>query len=388
MTKETGLQTPADELAKASVTPAVPAPVSVRNVWIVLVALLAALYALHWASPVLIPVMIGMMISYALSPLVNAMEKWHIHRAIGAAGLLICLVAGAGWLVFSLSDETAGIIETLPDAAQKVRQAVRAERDRGDSAIEKMQKAATEIEKAASDSAGPVAGTAPRGVTRVQIEKPTVNIRDFLWSGTVGALTFIGQLITVFFFAYFLMATGDKFRRKLIQISRPRRSEKKVTVEVLNEITKQIQRYLLVQLFTSTLVGVVSWLAFTAIGLEHAMIWGIAAGVLNSVPYFGPVVVSCGIALVAFVQFGTFGMALSAAGIALVITSIEGFLLTPWLIGHSSGINPVFVFASVIVGGWLWGPVGLLLGAPILMIIKTVCDHVEDLQPVGELLGD
>jgi predicted PurR-regulated permease PerM len=225
-------------------------------------------------------------------------------------------------------------------------------------------------------------------VTRVQIEKPIVNIRDFLWSGTLGALTFIGQLVTVFFFAYFLLLAGDKFRRKLIKISSPRLSEKKVTVETLNAITKQIQRYLLVQLLTSTLVGVVSWLAFAAIGLEHAAIWGIAAGVLNSVPYFGPVVVSCGIALVAFVQFGTFGMALSAAGIALVITSIEGFLLTPWLLGRTSGINAVFVFASVIVGSWLWGPVGLLLGVPVLMIIKTVCDHVEDLRPVGELLGD
>ena len=386
MTKETRLETPPHELAKASVTAAVPTPVSVRNGWIVLLAVLAALYALHWTSPVLIPVMLGVMISYALSPLVDAMEKWHIHRVIGAAVLLISLVAGAGWLGFSLSDEAAGIIETLPDAAQKVRQAVRAKRDNGQSAIEKVQKAATEIEKAASDSGGGPA--APRGVTRVQIEEPMVNIRNFLWSGTLGALTFIGQLITVFFFAYFLMVAGDKFRRKLIKINRPRLSGKKVTEKALDEINKQIQRYLLVQLFTSTLVGVVSWGAFAAIGLEHAAIWGIAAGVLNSVPYFGPVVVSCGIALVAFVQFGTFAMALLAAGIALVITTLEGFLLTPWLIGRSSGINAVFVFASVIVGGWLWGPVGLLLGVPILMIIKTVCDHVEDFRPVGELLGD
>ena len=357
----------------------------VRNVWMVLLGVLAALYALQWASPVLIPVMLGVMISYALSPLVDAMAKRHIPRVIGAAVLLISLVAGAGWLGFSLSDEAAAVIEALPDAAQKVRQAVRSKRDGGQSAVEKVQKAATEIEKAASESSGGPA--APRGVTRVQIEEPMLNIRNFLWSGTLGALTFIGQLITVCFFAYFLMAAGDKFRRKLIKISRPRLG-KKVPEKALDEITKQIQRYLLVQLFTSTLVGVVSWLAFAAIGLEHAAIWGVAAGALNSVPYFGPVVVSGGIALVAFVQFGTFAMALSAAGIALVITSLEGFLLTPWLIGRSSGINAVVVFASVIVGGWLWGPVGLLMGVPILMIIKTVCDHVEDLRPVGELLGD
>ena len=201
-------------------------------------------------------------------------------------------------------------------------------------------------------------------------------------------MTFAGQLVTVLFFAYFLMAAGDAFRRKLIKISGPRLSKKKVTVEVLNEITQQVQRYLLVQVFTSILVGVVSWLAFAALGLENPAIWGIAAGVLNSVPYFGPIVVSGGIALVALVQFGTLGMALWVAGVALLITSIEGFLLTPWLIGRTGSMNAVVVFASVIVGGWLWGPWGLLLAVPVVMIVKAVCDHVEDLKPVGELLGD
>ncbi len=384
---ETDAEKITEEQAPVSVLPAGPVPVTVRNGWLVLLSVLAALYALHWATPVLIPVLLGVMISYALSPLVNVMEKWHIHRALGAAVVVIGLVAGAGWLVYSLSDEAAAIVESLPDAAQKFRQAVRAERAAGPSAIEKVQKAAAEIEKAASETAAP-AITAPRGVTRVQIEKPKVDVHAFLWSSTLGALTFFGQFVTVLFFAYFLMAAGNKFRRKLMNITGSRLSKKKVTVEVLNEITQQIQRYLLVQLSTSVLVGVASWLAFAAIGLENAAIWGIAAGVLNSVPYFGPVIVSCGIALVAFVQFGTFGMALWAAGIALVITSIEGYLLTPWLIGRTARINAVVVFASVIVGGWLWGAWGLLLAVPVVMIIKSVCDRVEDFKPVGELLGD
>lgn len=386
MKSESGLEPSADEQARASVT-AAAGPVSVRNVWIVVLTMLAALYFLHWASPIVIPVLVGVMTSYALSPLVTAMERLHVHRAVGAAVLLLGLVAGAGWLAYSLSDEAAGIIDRLPEAARKMRHALRAEPDREATTIEKVQQAATELEKAASERA-PAAGAAPPGVTRVQVEKPRVNIHNFLWSGSAGALTFIGQLVTVLFFAYFLMAAGDVFRRKLIKLSGRRLSEKKVTVEVLNQITQQIQRYLLVQVFTSALVGVVSWLAFAAVGLEHAAIWGITAGVLNSVPYFGPVVVSCGIALVALVQFGTLGMALGVAGIALVITSIEGYLLTPWLIGRTGGINAVVVLASVILGGWLWGPLGLLLGVPVVMIIKSVCDHVEDLKPVGELLGD
>ena len=387
MKNESDLVKPVDGQARASASGAVSAPVSVRNVWIVVLTVLVALYVLHWASPILIPVILGVMTSYALSPLVTAMEKWHIHRALGSAVLLIGIVAGAGWMIYSLSDEAATIIEKLPDAAQKMRQALRAEQGGGVKAVEKVQKAATELEKAASES-GTIAGTAPRGVTRVQIEKPRLNIHDYLWSGTLGLMTFIGQLVTVLFFAYFLMAAGDSFRRKLIKISGPQLSEKKVTLEVLNEITHQIQRYLLVQVSTSVMVGVVSWLAFAAVGLEHAPVWGIAAGVLNSVPYFGPVVVSIGIALVALVQFGTLSMALWVASIALVITGIEGFLLTPWLIGRTGSMNAVVVFASVIVGGWLWGPWGLLLAVPVVMIIKAVCDHVEDLKSVGELLGD
>jgi len=386
MKTELDLKISANESVKASVSGADPAPIRVRNGWIVVLTVLVALYMLHWASPILIPIVLGVMTSYAFSPVVNAMEKWHIHRAIGAAVLLIGIVAGVGALVYSLGDETAEIIETLPDSVQKMRQALSTSQGDGAKAVEKVQKAATELEQAAIES-GTVASPAPRGVTLVQIEKPRVNIRNYLWSGTMGLVTFIGQLVTVLFFAYFLMTAGDVFRRKLVKIS-PTLSEKKITVEVLNGITQQIQRYLLVQVFTSVLVGVVSWLAFLALGLEHAAIWGIAAGVLNSVPYFGPIVVSTGIALVALVQFGSLGMALWVASVALVITSIEGLLLTPWLIGRAGSMSTVVVFTSVILGGWLWGPWGLLLAVPVLMIIKSVCDHVEDLKPVGELLGD
>ena len=368
-----------------TVHPSRPAA-AVRNGWLVLLTVLATLYALHWTAPVLIPIMLGVMISYAFSPVVNAMEKVRIPRAIGSAMVVLSLLGGTGWLVYSLSEEAVSIFETLPQAAQKFRQKLQAERGAGTAAIANVQKAATEIEKATASANA--TSTAERGVTRVQIEKPKMDIQSLVWTSTLGAFTFFGQLVTVLFLSFFLMAAGDKFRRKLIRITGTRLSEKKITVEVLNEITQQIQRYLLVQISTSALVGVASWLAFKAIGLENAAVWGIAAGVLNAVPYFGPVIVSGGIALVAFVQFGTFGMALYAAGIALIITSIEGFLLTPWLIGRAARINAVVVFTCVIIGGWLWGAWGLLLAVPVVMIIKSICDRVEDLKPVGELLGD
>jgi predicted PurR-regulated permease PerM len=331
--------------------------------------------------------MLGIMISYALSPPVNLLQKWRIPRAIGAAVLLLSIVGGIGSLGYSFSDDATKLIETLPAAAQKIRLATLKERGTSEGAMENVQKTATQLERAASETGGPEP-VVPRGVTRVQIEKPKLNVKDYLWMGTMSAVGFAGQLTMVLFLAYFMLVSGDTFRRKLVKITGPTLSKKKITLQVLNEITDQIQRYLLVQIFTSILVGVVTWLAFLWIGLEHAAIWGIAAGVFNAVPYLGPVIVTGGTALVAFLQFGTIGMAILVSGSSLVITSLEGYLLTPWLTARASRMSPVVVFISVLFWGWLWGVWGLLLGVPIIMIIKAVCDRVEDFETIGELLGD
>jgi predicted PurR-regulated permease PerM len=370
----------------ATQQPTVRMPVDVHSLSLALLTVLAVIFALHWARAFFIPLMFGVMISYALSPLVNFMQKWRIPRAIGAAVLLIGIVGGVSSLAYSLKNEATATIETLPEAAQEFRQMLRKERGTSESAIEKVQKATTELEQAASDTRTP-SPIPPRGVTRVQIEKPKFNIQDYLWAGTMGAVGFAVQLVIVMFLAYFLMVSGDSFRRKLIRISGPTFSKKTITLQVLDEITGQIQRYLLVQLFTSFFVGVATWLAFLWIGLEHAAIWGVAAAILNIIPYLGAAIVTIGTLLVAFLQFGTIGMALLVSGIALVITSLEGFLLTPWLTSRANQMNAAVIFAGVLFWGWLWGVWGLLLGIPILMAIKAICDHVEDLKPVGELLG-
>jgi predicted PurR-regulated permease PerM len=364
-----------------------PIPIDTHSVSLVLLAVLAAVFMLRWAMALFIPLMLGVMISYALAPLVDQMRRWRIPNSIGAALLLLSIVAGTGSLVYSLSDEATRLIETLPDAANKLRLANQTKPGTSDSAIESMQKAADKLEQAASE-AGSSTPEAPRGVTRVQIEKPKLNIKEYLWMGTKGVVAFAGQLLLVLFLAYFMLASGDTFRRKLVKIAGPTLSKKKITLRVLDQIAEQIQRYLLVQIFTSLLVGVATWLAFLWIGLEHAAIWGIVAGVFKIIPYIGPVIVSSGTALVAFLQFETLGMVLLVSGTALLITSLEGYLLTPWLTGRASRMSPVVVFISVLFWGWLWGLWGLLLGVPVVMVIKAICDHVEDLKPIGELLGD
>ncbi|MEO6032408.1 MAG: AI-2E family transporter [Burkholderiaceae bacterium] len=359
--------------------------VDVRNVSLIVLAILAGIYTLHWAAAVFIPLLLGLMLSYSLTPLVNQLQRWRLPRALGAALLMLGLCGGAGAIVYSLSDDASSLIESLPEAAQKLRQALSKPRQAAPSAIEKVQKAATELERVADEtSATP---KEKRGVTRVSIERPRFDITNYLWSGTLGLVTLAGQAVMVVLIAYFLLASGTTFRRKMVKLAGPTLSQKRVTVQALDEISEQIQRYLLVQLFTSAIVGVATGIAFLWIGLEHAAVWAVVAAVTNLVPYLGAAIVGGGSALVAFMQFGTLDMALLVGGASFAIHSVVGYLLLPWMTSRASRLNPVAVFVGVLAWGWLWGLWGLLLGVPILMVVKASCDRVEDLKPVGELLG-
>jgi predicted PurR-regulated permease PerM len=360
-------------------------PVNVRSFSLVLLATMAGVFTLRWASAVFIPLVVGMLFSYALSPLVDWLTRHRIPRALSAGMLVLGIVSGVGATVYSLSDDASRLIESLPLAAQKLRNSLQPKRGKPAGTLETVQKTAEKLEQAAEETnrSPPVA----RGVQRVQIERPRFDVKDHLWTGTMGLLAVLGQVGMVVLITFFLMTSGDTFRRKLVKLAGPTLAKKRITLQALNEINDQIQRFMLVQIFTSILVGVATWLSFLAIGLENAAVWGVAAGVLNLVPYLGNVVITAGSALVGFLQFGTLEMALLIAAISLLINSIEGFLLTPWLTSRASKMNPVAIFVGVLAWGWLWGPVGLLLGVPILMVIKAICDRVDDLKPVGEFLG-
>ncbi len=362
-------------------------PVDVRSVSLAVIALLACVYTLQWASAVFIPLLLGVMLSYALSPAVERLQRWRLPRGIGAAVLLLGLVAGIGSVSYSLADDAGALADSLPDAAQKLRESVQSPRGAPESSIDKMQRAAAKLEQAAEEGVAK-APPAAKGVTRVQIERPRFNIRDYLWSSTLGLVGLIGQAMVVLFVSFFLLTAGDRFRRKMVKLAGPTFTKKKITIQMLDEITAQIQHYLMIQVFTSVLVGVATWLSMWWIGLQHAAVWGIVAAVLNLVPYLGSVATAGGLALVGFLQFGTLEMALLIGGVSLFINTLEGNLLTPWLTGRASRMNPVVIFVGVLAWGWLWGIWGLLLGPPLLMVLKAVCDHVEDLQPIGELLGD
>jgi predicted PurR-regulated permease PerM len=222
----------------------------------------------------------------------------------------------------------------------------------------------------------------------VQVEQPPVNITSYVMWGSLSLAAAAMQVLLILFLAYFLLASGDLYKRKLVKIVGPSLSRKKITVQILEDIDRQISTFLFIQVATSAAVGIATWIVFLWIGLEQAAVWGLLAGVFNTIPYFGAVIVTATAAVVAFLQFGTIEMALLASAAAFAITTIEGFGLTPWLTSRAARMNAVAVFVGLLFWGWVWGIWGILLAVPMLMVMKAVCDHVEDFKGFGELLGD
>jgi predicted PurR-regulated permease PerM len=309
-----------------------------------------------------------------------------IVRPLAAAIVLATVVGSAGTLLYELRGQAAEIVEQMPDAARRLRRIIEGDgRGSEPTAIEKVQKAATELERAANAAApDPAPGSPPR----VQVEERPFRVGQYLVWGSLSLFAGAMQVVMILFLAFFLLASGDLYRRKLVKIAGPSLEKKKVTLQILRDIDFQIERFLTVQLFTSAIVGTATWLALRAIGFEQAALWGLLAGVFNSIPYFGPVIVTSAIGMVAFLQFGEIRPIVLAAGATFAITTLEGMLLTPLLTSRAARMNAGAVFVGLLFWGWMWGVWGTLLAVPMLMIVKAVCDRVEDLQPIGELLGD
>ena len=360
-------------------------PLDVRSAALTVLAVLATILVLQYAQSMIIPIVLAVLVSYALEPIVATLARWRIPRPIGAAVVLIALTVAGASLLYGLRGEATAIIEQLPEAARRVRRMVETDRPSTANAIQQVQKAATELEKAANAAAPPPPAS---GAQRVQVEAPRFSVTDYLLAGSVGVAAAVGQLVLILFLVYFLLASGDLYRRKMVKIAGPSLTKKKVTLQILSEIDRQIEAFLLVQIFTSTVVAVATWLTFRALGVNQAGLWGVLAGIFNSIPYFGPVLVTGGTAAVAFLQFGNLPMAALVSGASLLITSLEGFLLTPWLTSRASSMNAVAIFVGLLFWGWVWNVWGMLLAVPMLMVLKAICDHVEDFQPIGELLGE
>jgi predicted PurR-regulated permease PerM len=356
---------------------------SVETLCLVFLSMAGAVFVLRFAQAVVLPVILALLLFYALDPVVCWLGRRGIPRVLSSIFLIGFLIGSGVSSIYLLRAQATTMVDRLPEAIRKARTAIESQRG-APSTVAKVQQAAGELEKTASN-----AGVQPpRGVTRVQIEEPLFKASDYLWSGSLGLLWFSGQVITVLFLVFFLLASGDLYKRRFIEVVGPRLSRQRLTLQILNDIDHQIGRFLLIQIATSTLIGVATGISLWLLGVNQAAMWGVTAGILNSIPYFGTIIVTAAVAMAAFLQFGSLEMVLVVAGTTLFVTSIDGFLLTPLLTSRFSRMNNLAVFISLLFWGWLWGPLGMLLAVPIMMVFKSICDHIESLQPIGHLLGD
>jgi predicted PurR-regulated permease PerM len=362
--------------------PIVPAMNGSRSAEIALVVLasLAAIAVAKWAQAFLVPLTAGILIAYALKPIVSALERFHVHRIVGSVLVLAALSGIIVGAVGLARDNALAVLADLPDAARRLRVAAQQQAREPQNPITHLREAAAELSRAAAEAVG--AGTAARSTANPP--PPPPDPRE--WGAAQSKfLEVLAELGLAALLALFLLATGDMFRRKVVKLAGPSLASRRITAEILDEIDAQVQRYLLVVLATNSLLAFCVWFLLWSIGMERAALWGTLAGVLHIVPYAGAAAATVLIAIAAFMQFGTLA---SAFGIGLGVFALSatiGMGLLSWLQGRAGHMNPVAVLVTLLFFGWLWGGWGLLLGAPLIAIFRAVAERLPSMQALGEL---
>jgi len=312
------------------------------------------------------------------------LERLRIPRFAAATLVIAILVSLISATVYAVRDDVNDWVAELPAAARKLRHAVADSARHSPGPMTNMKAAAEELDKAAAEAAGKPPIVPP--------EPPTASVsaqfQDFVKEQSGQALGVITEIFIALLLAFFLLAAGDTFRRKVAKIAGASLARRRVTVEVLNEIDGQIQAYLVTLLIANVLIALATWGALLLLHVPNAGILGTITGVVHVIPYAGTVIATAAVGIAAFVETGSFGDAVIAMIVIVGIATAIGMGLATWMQGKAASMNPVAVFVGLIFFGWLWGGWGLLLGVPILTVLKSIADRVEAMQPVSELLSD
>ena len=347
------------------------------------VAVVVVIGAARIAEPFLVPVVAGILLSYTLRPVVTALERWHVPRMAGSIAVISLLIAVLVTVGYAIRDDVNAAVAELPGAARKLRLAVVESMRATPGPMTHVKEAAAELDRAAAEAAGKSAAPAAAPPSGMDAQ-----FQGFVDEQSGRAMIVLSEIGLAILLALFLLAAGDTFRRKVARIAGESLARRRVTVEVLDEIDSQVQRYLVVLLVANVSIALATWGALAAMGLPNAGMWGAVTGILHAVPYAGAAVATVGVGVAMFLHSGSLGLALAAVFVVAAIATAIGIGLTTWLQGRTSSINAVAVFVSVLFFGWLWGGWGLLLGFPLLAVLKAISDRVGSMKALSELLGE
>jgi len=345
--------------------------INVQTVFLAIIASLLVLYTFYIAREVAMPLVLACLLNLVLTPVVLALARIRIPEPLGAALVVVAFLIVAGVGVSTLTEPAAEWLRRLPHVIDQLS-------DR----LDFVQTPAKQLKKAEEALTNLGGGGPPDKATQVVVVQQTT-LRELLLNETsrfvIGALTTLVLL-------YFMLAMGDKFLRRLVA-ALPDFRTKKQAVEIAHQLQSDMSHYLLTVSAINVAFGAIVAGAMLATGMPNPLLWGVMVALLNYIPFLGHTISTIIIAVVALLSFPGLGEALIPPGIFIVLAALEGNVVTPMILARRLTLNPVAVVAALLVWGWLWGIVGLLLAVPLLVVIKIACDKIEPLNPVGEFLG-
>lgn len=351
------------------------------------IALGTTLALLKLGQSFLVPVVVAVLIFYALVLAVDKLEKIRVPRSIGAALVVIALISATSLTMYAVWAQLDRIADAVPRAVLELKTRWgQMKYDRG-STLSKLQGSAEAVQRAMNGDV--VAPPRTRVTPSPQpAPPPSGAVERLFWSGTVTALEFLSTLAAIYLLAYFLLVDGDHFRRRWVSFVGKALSTKRLTVQALDAIDHSIRRYLAMLVITNTILGFLTYVALLIVGVDDAAGWGVLAGLLHVIPYFGPMLVAGGVFVTALHQLGNLQSAVYAALSTVAVSMAIGTFAQTWMTARIVKMNASVVFVSIMLFGSLWGGAGLLLAVPIAVIIKVVLGAVPSLNPLSELLGD
>lgn len=350
----------------ASVSPRPARDSAIRGLFI-----LAIIWAIDLAQDILLPLTIAMLLTFLLRPLARSLARLGVPKALAAALLLLGLIGVVGQVSYVLIGPTSEWIGEFPSKIRTVERRFRELRK----PVEKVTEAAARVEALAGVPSG-------QANQKVEVVNKQAGLASMLVSGTG---TVLASLLLIFALTFFLLASGDAFFVRLVRLL-PLAANRQ-SVEVLFDIERHASRYVLIITSINVALGVAVGAGLFAIGLPNVVLWGTVACVLNFVPYLGAMVGVAVVSVAGLVAFDDLGRVFACAGLYLLLTFIEGTVITPMILGRRLTLSPLVVFLALLFWGALWGIPGALIAVPLLAVFKLVCDEIPSLRGLSELLG-
>jgi predicted PurR-regulated permease PerM len=334
--------------------------------------ILALFYTFYFARSFLLPIVLAILLSLVLCPAVRALRRISIPEPLGAAIVVLSLAGVLGAALYQFFEPASDWIAKMPRITEQIERK-----------LWNVRKSMQEVSKAAQKVEA-LANVDGHGAQRPpQVVSSDASLMSRLMTGTQNILIAAGATLVLLFF---LLASGDLFMRKLVRVL-PTLTDKKNAVGLARTIQSAMAQYLFTITCINVGLGLATALLMHLLGMPNPLLWGVMVAVFNFVPYIGAAVSGAVLTIVAFVTFSDLNDILLVPLLYFALETIEGQVITPFLTGRSLTLNPVMIFVSMLLWGWLWGVVGALMAVPILMTLKIVCDHIASLHALGEFVS-